>query len=124
MATVTFDDLEDLGRVPVLSAVPNTVSGYKRWTIVQGPIKTEFNWYQPIDGDGFSPGEQTFVSGLAHPILAEISAVGFDLGNAASGYSVTLEANESEALFRTVTCFDVDGGGELGEGVLIKVYGY
>ncbi len=123
MATVSFDTLEALNRVPVASeTAASIVSGFKRWTVVQGPFKIEYNYYQPGNGDALTDAD-TFMSGLARPLFAEISAVNLDMQNLTAGYSVSIEGVESASLFRTVTCYDIAGAGN-NEGIIVKVYGY
>ena len=122
MAEVSFDTLEALDRTPVISeTAASVVSGYKRWVTVNGPFKTEYNLYQCDDADDFA-NEDSFVSGLARPVTAEISSVGVDLAGTAFPGSVTLEGDESVSTFKTVTVRDADAVN--GAGILVKVHGY
>ncbi len=123
MGAVTFDTLEALNRIPVASeTAASIVSGYKRWTVVEGPFKIEYNYYQPANGDALTNGD-SFKSGLAHPLFAEIAPVNHNLDNITAGYSCTIEGDESVSTFKTVTCHDVEGAAN-NEGILVKVYGY
>ena len=124
MATPSFDTLEALNRIPVPSLTDaSIVSGFKRWTVVQGPIKVEYNYYQQGNGDTFVDSD-TFVTGLAHPIFAEVNFVNVDLATTAldNGPSCELEGVESASTFRTVTVHDADAMDDAG--ILVKVYGY
>jgi len=122
MAEVSFDTLEGLDRTPVISeTAASVVSGYKRWVSVNGPFKTEYNLFQPDDADAFA-NEDSFVSGIVHPITATVQPVGKDLGATAFDGSVTLEGVETAALFKTVTVRDADGVN--GMGILVTILGY
>lgn len=124
MAEVSFDTLEALNRVPVPSLTDaSIVSGYKRWTVVEGPIKVEYNFYQQGDGDDFAASD-TFVSGLARPICAEVSWVNIDAAATAldNGPTCELEGVESVSTFKTVTVHDADA--LVDAGILVKVWGF
>lgn len=123
MAEVSFDTLEALARKPVPSETDaSIVSGYTRWTVVQGPIKTEFSFYQQADGDNFAASD-TFVSGLAHPIAASVELVNVDSANTDTGHpSAELEGVESDSNFKRVTVHDADTTSDAG--IIVKVYGF
>jgi hypothetical protein len=121
MAEVSFDTLEALSRTPVGSeTAASVVSGFRRWVEVNGPHKVEYNYYQCDDVDDFA-NEDTFVSGIVHPIAVEVSSVNVDLAGTAFAGSASLEGVESAATFKTVTVRDADGVN--GAGILVKVYG-
>jgi len=121
MAEVSFDTLEALDRVPVSSVDGTTVSGYHRWVTVHGPIKIEWNFYQQGADDDFA-AEDSFMSGLAKPIVAMANVVNGDPGAIEDNVGATLEGVESSATYRTVTVHDA---AQLnGAGCLIMVIGY
>jgi hypothetical protein len=124
MTEILFDALEGFARVPVPSLTDaSIVSGFKRWTVVEGPIKVEYNFYQQGDGDTFASSD-TFVTGLARPICAEVSWVNIDAADTAldNGPTCELEGVESAATFKTVTVHDADALDDAG--LLVKVWGY
>lgn len=122
MAAVTFDTLEAFGRTGVTSeAVANAVSGYKRWTTVNGPFKTEYNYYQCGETDTFTDGD-TFQTSLAHPITVSVQSVGVNLGDTAFPGSANLEGVESDSDFRRVTVNDAND--TAAAGIMVIVYGY
>ena len=64
----------------------------------------------------------SFLSGLAHPIVAMANVVNADPGALEDNVGATLEGVESSATFRTVTVHDA---AELnGAGCLVMVVGY
>jgi len=121
MAEVTFDTLEALDRTPVPSVAGTTVAGYKRWVTVHGPVKIEWNYYQQAASNNFA-AEDSFVSGLARPILVTVENANVDHTDTDPQGSATLEGVESESTFRTVTVHDCNTTSEMG--ILVKVIGY
>ena len=123
MATVSFDALEALARRPVASeTAASIVSGYTRFTEVNGPFKTEINIYQVGDGDNFAE-EDTFVTGLVHPIAVEASYANVDSGDGtANVVTAELEGVESSANYRRVTVNDADD--LAAAGLIVKVIGF
>ncbi len=120
MGEVSFDTLEALGRVPVQSeTAASNVSGYKRWTVVEGPFKVEHNFYHQGSGDDFAASD-TFISGLAHPMFATVQVLGDAANN--NDASASVEGVESVALFKTVTVRDAEDVDTTG--ILVKVYGF
>ena len=122
MAAQTFAVLQALDRTPTPSATAaSVVSGFKRWTTVNGPMKTEYNYFQCDDADAFTE-DDTFLSGLAHPITAvAMWASGID--EAENGPpTCLLEGVESAATFKTITVYDASGSN--GAGLMVIVYGY
>ncbi len=118
----SFDTLEALARVPVPSETDaNIVAGYKRWVTVDGPMKTEYNFYQNEDGESFAASD-TFKSGLARPIAVEVNIVNCDMANSHTPLSAELEGDESNSNFRRVTVHDADAVADAG--ILVKVYGF
>lgn len=121
MAEVSFDTLEGLARRPRASeTAASIVSGYVRFTEVNGPFKTEINIYQQGDGDDFAQVD-SFITGLVHPIAAEVNWV-----NTGDVTAVTptaqLEAVESDSDYRRVRVFDADGLN--GAGIIVRVVGF
>src|SRR3990172_5726310 len=115
MAEVSFDTLEALARRPVASeTAASIVSGYVRFTEVCGPFKREISIYQQGNGDNFA-NEDSFVTGLVHPIAATVAGANTDGAAATINTSCSLEAVESDSDYRRVKVFDADalpsGGG-------------
>ena len=122
MAEVSLAALEGLGVRPVASADPaNLVAGYVRYVTVNGPFKTEYNFYQQGSGDTFAE-DDAFVSGLAHPFAVEIAYTNCDAAASDTAPSAVLEAVESDASFKNVTLHDVSA--VTAAGILVKVYGF
>ena len=124
MAAVLFATLQALDRMPVSSETDaSIVNGFKRWVTVNGPMKTEYNWFQCDDADDFTDGD-TFRSGLAHPHAATANWCNIDAAHDAGDNqpSVLLEGVESVATFKTITVYDADGID--GAGIMVIVYGY
>jgi hypothetical protein len=121
MAAVTFATLIALNRMPVGSeTAASCVRGFKRWTTVNDPMKTEYNWFQVTNGDDFTD-DDTFQSGLAHPHAATVVWCNVD-AVAVGEPSALLEGVESDADFRRVTVQDADGVNAAG--IMVIVYGY
>lgn len=122
MAEVSFNTLEALGRRPQPSETgASIVSGYARYVTVNGPLKTEWNYYQQAAGDTFAAVD-TFVTGLVHPIMVEVNPVNMDQNGGDNIPSASLEGVESSATFRTVTVRDADA--MTNAGILVKVHGF
>ncbi len=122
MAEVSFDTLEALARLGVPSETDaSIVSGFKRITVVQGPVKVERNFYQQGDGDDFAASD-TFVSGLVRPFAVSAQFTNIDAGGATAHPTAELEGVESDTNFKRVTVHDADGINDAG--ILVTVYGY
>jgi len=121
MAATTFAVLQALDRMPVGSQTDaSIVNGYHRWVEVNGPFKCEYNYFQCEDGEDFTD-EDTFVSGLAHPIAVSVEWVNVDAAENGPP-SAILEGVESSATFKTVTVYDAHDTNDAG--IIVKVYGY
>jgi len=84
-------------------------------------MKTEYNYFQ-CDGDDAFTDEDTFNSGLAHPITVTATwAAGVDMAENGPP-SCTLEGVESDADFKRVTVYDPAGTN--GAGLMVIVIGY
>lgn len=104
---------------------PSMVAGteeeaYWKFVSVNGPFKVEHHYYQQAAANDFA-ADATFNSGLAHPMVAEITPI-TDLDGTAFPGSCDLTSDESNTNFRQITLRDCEGINGLG--VLIKVYGF
>lgn len=122
MAAQTFAALAALGRRPVPSdTVASIVSGYVRFTEVNGPFKTEWNIFQVGSGDNFTDAD-TFKTGLVHPIAAEVVWANVDGAAGAAEPTAELDGVESSATYRTVTVNDAHG--TAAAGLIVRVIGF
>lgn len=121
MAEVSLDTLEASNALPVPTVAGTQVAGYRRFTVVEGPMKIEYNIYQQAAGNDFAASD-TFVTGLVTPVAVEVQVFGVDLSGTTLSESVTLEADPSQSTYRTVTIHDCDGSN--GNGVIVKVIGF
>jgi len=117
MSSLTLANIELLG----LRELSDEASTFKRWITVNGPMKTEYLFYQIDTDDVFTDGDTT-TSRLAHPYAAEIAPVNTDLTGTAFPGSVTLDNDESSATFKTITIHDCEAG-TMG-GIIITIQGY
>ncbi len=120
MAERTLVEVSSKGAPATDGAIGNAAEAFVRFVATQGPYKTETLLFQQANGNDFK-ADDTFKSQLAHPLFVTVKAAS-DAAGTAQIYSVEVNANESNANFKTITLRDAHGIDSLG--LLITVYGY
>jgi hypothetical protein len=123
MAERTLAEVATAGRPAQDGVIANNEEAYAKFVDVRGPYKAEVSYYQQAAANDFA-ADDTFVTTLSHPLFvtAQLASDGNNDAGNEFNLSASVDSDESNSTFRTVTLHDAEDTNGLG--VLITVYGF
>ena len=121
MAERTLDEVATKGAPATVGTTAAIAEAFVRFIAVNGPYKTETLLFFQANGNDFKAND-TFKSRLAHPLFATVTIAADRAAATAPVFSVSVNADESDTNFKTITLHDAEDINSIG--LCITVYGF